>query len=97
MLLTDDLQRVGCAHGKKTRITKRHPAVDQIMNSDFFGKDHNHSRSNGTDTCLDTIQSDRVHIPGKVVDYQNLYRKHNSADQHQNIADIDSLCTAEAQ
>ncbi len=86
VLLADDLQPVGNAHGKKACVAQGQRALQDRLPVWLFQHQHDNRRKGGADQRLNQVQPQTVYHIGVAVYHRDLQCKHNRAQNQKQIA-----------
>jgi len=91
MLLTNDLQGVGNAHGQDARIEQGEPTAEDIRPVHILCQDHHNGRQHCADKALDEVEPDSVKAKTQTVHDGDLHREEKGTAQQHQIRDLDAL------
>ena len=95
MLLANDLQAEGNAHGQNARIAQRQPAIQDVFPNGSFRQEHSSRGHNCGNNCLNAVDPQTVKAAGELVHQRDLYCETKSTAQQEQITLVD-LCDTDA-
>ena len=83
MLLTDDLQGIGCTHGEEAGLGQREPAIENGIPPGRLCTDHDNAGKPSADSGLNGVHPQRIHICSKMIHEEDLHCEHEGAGDQQ--------------